>query len=239
MKRFLIAAAAIAVLGSASVAQAQWSTVFEAGVPGGPWRDNGSGVEFVQEAGVNDPPGNPDSPVENQQADDDFYFAGTYPDPIGTVDDEVAFERAFAGTDNNLRIHFNLPADLPGDQRFRFTFEPNNLDQRDVNADPRYGVEVLFNDTVILPETTIEPADLGIPVVTAEFSAADVGAMAGASDNVITLRGINMNADGGGNWMGIQHHHLETAAVPEPACLSLLICGLICLFPRIRQHFAG
>ena len=240
MKRFCIATAALAVLGSVGVANAQWSTVFEAGAPGGPWIGNASGIDFVQEAGVNAPPGDPMSPAVNQQADDDFYFAGTYPDPIGTVETEVAIERAFAGVDNDLRIHFNLPDDLPADQRFRFTFEPNNLDQRDPEApDPRYGVEVLFNDTVILPEITIEPAGLGVPVVTAEFSAADVGAMAGASDNVIHLRGINMNADGGGNWMGIQHHHLETAAVPEPACLSLLICGLICLFPRVRQHFAG
>jgi hypothetical protein len=238
MKRFSIFAALFAVMGWVGVAHAQWSTVFEAGVPGGEWRGNPSGIEFVQETGVNDPPGNPDSPVADAQADDDFYFAGTYPDPIGTVDDEVAFERAFAGIDNNLRIHFNLPADLPADQRFRFTFEPFNLDGN--GAEPRYGVEVLFNDTVILPEILVVEADLGNPVTTAEFSTADVGAMAGpGGDNVITLRGINMNAEGGGNWMGINHHHLETAAVPEPACITLLVCGVICLFPKLRRYFVG
>ena len=209
MARIFIALAATVVFGSANVANAQWSTVFEAGVKDGPWRDNGSGVEFVQESGVNDPPGNPDSPVEDSKADDDFYFAGTYPAPIGTVDDEVAFERAFGGHDNNLRIHFNLPDKLASDQKFRFTFQPNCL-ENEGQANSRYGVEVLFNNKVILPKIVIKPNRIGFPVVTRTFTAADVNAKAGASDNVITLRGISMSEDGGGRWMGIQHHHLET-----------------------------
>ena len=57
--------------------------------------------------------GNPNSPETNQQADDDYYFAGEYTKvitsngdyvPVGTVlVNEEAAERAFAGTDNDKR----------------------------------------------------------------------------------------------------------------------------------------
>jgi len=43
--------------------------------------------------------------------DDDYYFAGTYPDPIGIVGiDEpfLDFERAILTVDPRVRIHFNL-----------------------------------------------------------------------------------------------------------------------------------
>src|SRR4029450_604166 len=38
----------------------------------------GPNATFVQEAGVNPLPGSPTSPEVNQQADDDYYFAGLY-----------------------------------------------------------------------------------------------------------------------------------------------------------------
>ena len=221
-----VASLALMLLGASSV-HAQWGFLWEAGVPGGPWRDNGSGVEFVQETGTNPPPGDPMSPPENQQADDDYYFAGTYPDPIGTVPQEVAFERAFAGTDNDLRIHFNLPDNLDPANTFRFTFEPFNL-HTDGQADPRYGVQIFFNDVEIYQETVFRPEDLGTAVTTAEFSASDVGAIAGAGgDNVIALRGINFNAEGGGNWMGINYHGLEMNPIPEPSSFTLILSALI------------
>jgi len=48
---------------------------------------NGGGpnATFVQEAGVNPLPGNPNSPEVNQQADDDYYFAGVYTNVIASV----------------------------------------------------------------------------------------------------------------------------------------------------------
>ena len=79
----------------------------------------GANTSFMQEAGVNDLPGNPASPEVAQQADDDYYWAGVYSTviagngdytPVGLVEvNEEAAERAFAGIDNDLRYHFNLP----------------------------------------------------------------------------------------------------------------------------------
>lgn len=222
-----------------AMAQAQWSTVFQAGSPGRGWPRDGVGggpdVDFVQEAGTNPPPGNPNSPAVDQQADDDYYFAGVYPAPIGEVaSDEIAFERAFAGTDNDLRIHFNLPSDLNAQDSFRFSFEANNLDERAENPDPRYGVEVTFNGVLIFPETTISPAELNTVFTSDEFTAASVNALAGpGGDNVIALRGINHNAEGGGNWMGLDYHHLEIMPIPEPSSLSMMLAALIWLMPYL------
>lgn len=238
------ASSAFVLLVGVSMAHAQWETVFQAGAPGRGWPTDGVGggpdVDFVQESGTNPPPGDADSPAVNQQADDDYYFAGHYPDPINEVaNDEIAFERAFAGTDNDLRIHFNLPDDLNPADRFRFSYEANNLDEGN-GSDPRYGVEVFFNDTLIFPEETIRPAQLNTVFTSPEFTAADVGALAGSGgDNVIYLHGINHNADGGGNWMGLDFHHLETIHIPEPGCLCLLVGGLICLLPFTRFRTAG
>jgi hypothetical protein len=232
-----------AVLLWVNIATAQWTPVWQAGAPGRQWPTDGVGggpdVDFVQEAGTNPPPGDPNSPAVNQQADDDYYFAGTYPDPIGTVaQDEIAFERAFAGTDNDLRIHFNLPDNLnPGD-RFRFSYEPINLHEDAATVpDPRYGAEVFFNGTLIMPEMVFRPADLNQVVMSAEFTAADVGAIAGAGgDNVVHLRGINFGDDGGGQWMGIDYHSLETIPIPEPGSLGMMTAGLFWAVPIILSE---
>ena len=75
---------------------------------------------------MNSLPGDPFSPETDRLADNDYYFQGTYTsviqgvvdlygayDPVGEVGaDEEAAERAFAGNDNDLRYHFNLPATL-------------------------------------------------------------------------------------------------------------------------------
>ena len=76
----------------------------------------------MQEKGSNELPGDPASPEIAQQADDDYYWAGLYStviegngdyEPVGLVEvNEEAAERAFAGTDNDLRYHFNLPSSL-------------------------------------------------------------------------------------------------------------------------------
>src|SRR5207237_2722110 len=104
---------------------------------------NGGGpnATFVQEAGVNPLPGNPNSPEVNQQADDDYYFAGVYTNviasvaasygdyvPVGTVlVNEEAAERAFAGSDNTKRYHFNLPSTLRPTDRLLVTYDMFNL----------------------------------------------------------------------------------------------------------------
>lgn len=231
------------VLLVSGLASAQWQTVWQAGAAGRGWPIDGVGggpdVDFVQEAGTNPPPGDPNSPAVNQQADDDYYFAGVYPNPpvgVGAVaNDEIAFERAFSGIDNDLRIHFNLPATLDPRDNFRFSFEANNLhEDAAVNPDPRYGIEVSVNGTLVMPEMIITPSELNTVFTTAEFTAADAGMIGGPGvDNVLSLTGINYNAEGGGNWMGMDYHHLEMNPIPEPGSLAMMLSGLIWFVPFV------
>ncbi len=101
--------------------------------------ENGNQSEFSQERGNNGEPGSPD------EQDDDFYFAGTYPDPIGTVaTDEIFanYDRALTPGDAFNRIHFMLDsvAASPGSQ-LRFT---TNLVQLGAAA----GIDPITHDLV-------------------------------------------------------------------------------------------
>jgi hypothetical protein len=183
----------------------------------------GANATFVQETGTNELPGNPANPEINQQADDDYYFAGEYSKviasngdyvPVGTVlVNEEAAERAFAGTDNDLRYHFNLPATLKPTDHLLLTFDFNNLDEG--GADPQYGAEVYFNNVLIQPEILVRPEQLDVDYTIGPFTLASVNAEVGPGwDNIVTLKGINHSADGGGNWMGIDYVQLDP--MPQP-----------------------
>src|SRR5688572_20653464 len=115
----------------------------------------GANASFVAESGdINPLPGIPNSPETDGQADNDYYFAGVYTNVIASVTDsygaytpvgavavnEEAAERAFAGNDNDLRYHFNLPASLRPFDLISVTFDALSLDDPSVvNTDPRYG----------------------------------------------------------------------------------------------------
>lgn len=234
---------------------AGWTTVWQLGAPGRGWIVDGVGggpeVDFIQEIDVNDPPGSPSNMGIHslfRDVDDDYYFAGTYPDPplgVGHVaTDEIAMERAFAGTDNNLRIHFNMPTTLNLDDRLRFSFEANNLDERESNSDPRYGVEISVNGNVVMPELIIRPSELDT-IISAEFTVADAGLVGGPGiDNVLLLtgntnNGANYGAEGGGQWMGMDYHHLEILPVPEPSGLTTMLCGLCWAIPFVLKLSSG
>ena len=187
----------------------------------------GENATFVQEAGVNPLPGNPKNREVAQQADDDYYFAGVYStvipgnevnygayDPIGIVPrNEEAAERAFAGSDNDLRYHFNLPATLKPTNQVAITFDAFNLHVEDgVVADPRYGVEVYFNSVLVQPEIVIRTNQLDVAYTTPAFTLGSVGAQFGpGADNIVSLKGVNYNAEGGGNWMGIDYVKIHAA----------------------------
>ena len=192
---------------------------------------NGGGPDatFVQENGVINPlPGSPNSPEVDQQADNDYYFGGSYTTtiagngnyvPVGLVPvNEEAAERAFAGEDNDLRYHFNLPNTLVPSDLVAVTFDALNL-HTDGQPDPRYGIQVYFNGVLVQPEIVVRPAQLGIAFTTPPFTLGSVNAAVGAGfDNIVSLRGVNHNAEGGGNWMGIDYVQLNpaTTAVPPP-----------------------
>jgi len=183
----------------------------------------GANTTFVQETGSNELPGNPASPEINRQADDDYYFSGEYTkvipengdyEPVGSVlVNEEAAERAFAGIDNDLRYHFNLPASLKPTDQLMITFDANNLDNN--GFDPQYGVEVYFNNELVQEEIIIYPEDLDTDFTTPPFTLESVHAEVGPGfDNIITLKGINYGADGGGSWMGIDYVQLNP--IPQP-----------------------
>lgn len=196
----------------------------------------GPNATFVQENGtVNALPGNPANPEVAQQADNDYYFAGSYSTviagngdyvPVGVVRaNEEAAERAFAGADNELRYHFNLPNSLRPDDLLSVSFEALNLDTS--GADPRYGVEVYFNGVRVQPQLLIRAAQLGKPNKTPQFTLASVNAQTGPGfDNIVSLKGINFNAEGGGNWMGIDYVQLNPVAKPIPPAVLPWAVGL-------------
>src|SRR5262249_47023149 len=89
----------------------------------------------------------------------------------------------------------------------------------DGQADPRYGVEIYFNGILVQSQLLIRPAQFGVDYTTPQFTLADVHAQVGPGfDNIVSLKGINYNADGGGNWMGVDYVQLNhpTDRIPPP-----------------------
>ena len=191
----------------------------------------GANTTFVQESGANELPGDPASPEVAQQGDDDYYWAGVYStviagngdyEPVGEVPvNEESAERAFAGIDNDLRYHFNLPESLGATDSLTVSYDALNLhgDQ----DDSRYGIEVYVNNVLVQPEVVIRPEQLGQTYNTDPFTLAEVNAEVGLGyDNIITLKGVNYNAEGGGNWMGIDYVQLSkvAGALTEPTVVD-------------------
>jgi len=189
-------------------------------------------------------PGNPDSREVDQRADDDYYFAGIYTNTLANVinfyndytptgiisTNEEAAERAFAGTDNEKRYHFNLPANLKPTNTLVVTYDMVDLDT--TAATPHYGVEVYFNGILVAPERVITPTELGTAFSTDPFTLESVGAEAGPGyDNIVTLRGVNYSAsEAGGGWMGIDYVKVDgPAAVPLKFSSSSVSNGKITL----------
>lgn len=228
---------------------ADWITQWQAGTIGGgqvvDQVGGGPDVDFVRENGqIDAAPGNPNSPGGNNNGDDHYYFAGTYPAPIGTVaQDEISFERAFTAGDPFMHVHFNLPIDpLVNDSTpVRFTFEPWTLQAASATVtNRRYGVEVYFNGTRIMDEVTITGSDIQAPrtlFTSTPVTLGDVGAIYGpGGDNVVELRGINYSSTGGANWAGIDYHALELNVIPEPSSFGLVICGSIIAALTFRRR---
>jgi hypothetical protein len=212
----------------------------------------GPDANFVQENGVISPlPGSPNSTPTPQGADNDYYFSGTYSTilpgnnafygpytPIGAVlANENSAERAFAAADLDLRYHFNLtPADI-NNRLLSITFDALNLDDPNAtNTDPRHGIEVYFNGVLVMPQLVIRQAQLNQAITTPLFSPAAVDARTGAGpDNIVSLRGINYNGAGGGNWMGIDYVQLNSQ-IPEPSSALMILSGALAFAPFLRRR---
>ncbi|MBP7949438.1 MAG: PEP-CTERM sorting domain-containing protein [Verrucomicrobiales bacterium] len=213
--------------------------------------DGGIGTDFVQENGViNALPGSATSGNTPQSSDNDYYFAGNYSSalagnvasygaytPIGNVaTDETGWERAYAGGDNDLRVHFNIPNSYGPNDLAVITFDALNLHNDGGQSDPRYGVEVWFNGVKVRAEQVIRPADLHVAQSTLAFTLGSVGAVTGpGADNIVSLRGINYNGSGGGNWMGFDYVSMDLTAVPEPGS-AVLLGGLLAGAVLLRRR---
>ncbi len=192
------------------------------GVDDNAWPTTGTGggpaANFWQEAGINALPGNPASPQGNGLSDDDYYFAGTYTSiiplngtytPVGTVAaNEGGAERAFAGSDNTKRYHFNVPASYGPNDRVSVTFDALNLDTS--AADPRYGVEIYINGTLVRPQEVIRVPQFDIDYTSPQKKLSEVGIVTGpGTDNIVMLKGISYSGTGGGAWLGFDYVKME------------------------------
>lgn len=241
-----------------SAASSPAALVWTVGLDDAPGPDNGWPVgdgggpntTFVQENGIINPlPGSPFSTEAPSGADNDYYFAGDYStvipsveafygfySPVGLVsDNEEAAERAFAAADNDLRYHFNMPNTWGPNDLVSVTFDASNLDTG--KPDTRYGVEVLINGVQVMPQVIIRPADLDFDYTTPQFKLSDVNIQTGAgADNIVSLRGTNYNADGGGNWMGVDYVQMDAEVVPEPTSAAMLLFAATGVLPMLRRR---
>lgn len=148
--------------------------------------------------------------------------------PIGNVAaDETAWERAFAGGDLDMRVHFTLPNTFGVNDLATISFDVVNI--HDVGAGTRFGVQVWMNNVMVRAEELIEMADINVTYTTAPFSLGSVNAgLDGTTDNIVSLRGISYNGQSpdGGNWMGIDYVSMDITPVPEPGS-AILVAGLI------------
>ena len=235
MKTALAVSCSLLLLASTTHAQLLWTCGLNDNTQPctqqSPCTGGGPTANFVQENGTINPlPGVPNSPSRDRESDNDYYFAGDFSltidsvlayygayTPVGNVAaNEESAERAFAGGDNDLRYHFNLPDDLQPTDLLTVGFKWISLDTGG-HSDPRYGVEVYFNGVLVQPQIVVRPAQLGVAYTTPQFTAASVNAQVGIGyDNIVSLKGISYSGDGGGAWMGLDYVQLNKATEVIP-----------------------
>ncbi|WP_254508011.1 beta strand repeat-containing protein [Anatilimnocola floriformis] len=136
--------------------------------------DNNANSEFAVEGGtINAAPGS--ATVK----DDDWYFAGTYPAPIGVVaaDEPLTnFERAITNADPTRRIHFNAAA-VEGDDNYQLLIDivASNFTGGNIP------IQVQVNGVTVHAATISADGLVTTPV----FTGASVGMTTG--DNVVTI----------------------------------------------------
>jgi hypothetical protein len=205
----------------AGPANAAYISVWQAGL------DNNTQSEFGQEGGTSNA-----APGSATVKDDDWYFAGTYPSPIGTLaSDEVStnFERALTLSDPTDRIHFNLTSAQIGDDfQYRLVIDTvsNNTS---VTTSPIpftaavNGVQI-FSGQVNQTSQTFTSS----PLLGSDFTPT-------TGDNVVTLNRSNTGA----GWMQFDYVRLEVQ-VPEPSMIGgMVLIGGVGLLRRRRTVQGG
>ena len=164
--------------------------------------ENGNQSEFSQESG-ND--GGPPGSAEDQ--DDDFYFAGTYPDPIGAVtadEDFLNFDRALTPGDTFNRVHFNLDAvGAAGGTQLKLSMQLCCFGAA-AGGESKHDLTIRFNDNEIASFDEVE-ADM---LIEETFIASAVDAQEG--ENVIEIE----RTDGSPSaWVQFDYIRLEAGAL--------------------------
>ncbi len=163
-------------------------------------------AEFTQEVS-----GSPEAPGSPEALDDDYYFAGVYPDPIGAVsnaEDLTYFERALTPSNPFTRIHFNLSADqLKTNSEFLLTF--NLIGLGSAGGASLHDIAFRFNGTEFHKETQLGNAKKVEEVVKATTYHAVAG------ENIIELE---RTGGTGSSWIQfdyIEADYRETTANPN------------------------
>lgn len=222
--------ASAAGLLAVQTASAQFNQVWQVGV------DNGTNSDFSQEIS-----GTGAAPGSATALDDDYYFAGDYPGPIGTVavnEPFANFERALVITDFSNRIHFNLAPDLaePGTEfRLLIDFVSNDNGDEGIHkpiAENPVPFMVYFNGVEVFTGTVTKTAEFfATPVFTIGTGVNPIPAVTG--DNVVT---VARATDTGVRWIQFDYIRLETTSVPEPVTAASLAAGAMLLgFTRRRR----
>jgi hypothetical protein len=229
----------ILILVLSPVLRADFVTLWELGA------DDNSLSDFSQEGGQNQSPGfvslSAEVPVgsENDPSfnlsskDDDYYFAGLYPNPIGLVDSSEpwkAFERALVPGDGTNRIHFTLNAQQAAITNiFRFTVDTFFLGS--VGLPGTHDLRLLVNGQEILTQNAITTPALLEKVV----SASAINAIEG--ENVFEISRIG-GSDA--SWIQFDYIKAEVSTVPEPKSFlaSLIVCCFGILYRRRPRRSA-
>ena len=174
--------------------------------------------------------------------DDDYYFAGTYPDPIGVVAENeplrdeseggnntssgtIGFERAFVPGDPNARIHFNLTqSEAATGANYRVRTRFTALGAGTQIMDPFHDMSIKFNDTEIWSQMNITEA------IDVEVSTEGVmGVTAVAGPNVIEI-----NRTGGTATSWIQFDFIELQIDESNVACPSGICNFTASSTRVN-----
>ncbi len=202
------------------------------------WSHNGSSgtTTFVQEGNgpTNPIPGDQFSPALNQQADDDFYFAGNYTNqvdggpiytPHGIVAaTEAGIERAVTNGDSTNRIHFNFQGSALPTDVYTVSFAMIDLNDNDTGTG-QYDFALSVNG-ISLGNFAHTQATIGTTFTSDPFTLADVNGTAGApDDNYVEL--VASNDGTAARWSNFDYIQMDrTDAIPEPSSTGLALLSI-------------
>lgn len=183
---------------------------------------------FVAESGTNALPGVSNSPATDREADDDFYFPGQYDNqvdggtaysPLGLVaSPELGVERAFAGTDTDLRYHFNFSASHAASDVFTISLALYDMDDDGAGTGAYTGT---FNINGVSVGGFVHNAStLNTTFTSNGFTLGDINATAGAFDDNYVQ--VSVVPSGGARWANMNYISMDVTPVPEPSSIGFL-----------------